>query len=115
MKEIKDALEYALMLLQNQANNGKYPELALQENGGKGFQPIINALNQIKNNEDLTKVNDVFFDDKKFIDDLFSEHNKSERENNENGRSFNYHPWLTDVQLKWVLIVVRKHLSISNL
>ena len=56
MKEIEDALEYALMLLKDQANKGKYPELALQENGGKGFQPITDALNRVKNNVDLADV-----------------------------------------------------------
>ncbi len=52
IKEIQVALEYALMLLKDQAERGQYPELALQENGGKGFQPISDALNIIQK-EDL--------------------------------------------------------------
>lgn len=48
IKEIQDALEYTLMLLKDQAEHGRYPELALQENGGKGFQPISDALNILK-------------------------------------------------------------------
>jgi hypothetical protein len=46
--EIEKALEYALMLLNDQANKGRYPEIALQENGGKGFQPITEALELIR-------------------------------------------------------------------
>lgn len=48
MKEIKDALQYALKLLKHEAEQGKYPELALQENGGKGFQPITEAIDLIE-------------------------------------------------------------------
>jgi hypothetical protein len=47
-KKIQDALEYALTILKDQAERGLYPELALQENGGSGFQPISDALDLIK-------------------------------------------------------------------
>lgn len=44
MEQIKHALQYALRLFKDQADKGKYPELALQENGGEGIRPITKAL-----------------------------------------------------------------------
>jgi hypothetical protein len=48
MKQIKDALQYALKLLKHEAEKGRYPELALQEKGGEGFQPITKAIDLIE-------------------------------------------------------------------
>ena len=43
----KEALKYALLLLEDQAAKGLYPEKALAINGGKGFLPIKEALKKI--------------------------------------------------------------------
>lgn len=46
--ELHEALKYAYELLKDQAEKGRYPEKALQENGGEGFRPIELALKQIE-------------------------------------------------------------------
>jgi hypothetical protein len=47
INSIKRGLEYALKILQDQADKGLYPESALQENGGEGFKPITDALESV--------------------------------------------------------------------
>ncbi|MGB0977591.1 MAG: hypothetical protein ACPGSG_11460 [Prolixibacteraceae bacterium] len=70
MTQVKEALEYALKLLKDQADKGMYPELALQENGGKGFSPIVEALEQIDTPNDrifaLEWWRSISFDDQFF-------------------------------------------------
>lgn len=42
--KLYEALVYAYELLKEQAETGHYPVNALAENGGKGYEPITNAL-----------------------------------------------------------------------
>lgn len=48
IEKVEDALEYALEILMDQANKGYYPEAALAVNGGKGFKPIVDAIELFK-------------------------------------------------------------------
>ena len=42
--ELLDALEYAHTILKGLADGGWYPTKMLVENGGQGFEPIVNAI-----------------------------------------------------------------------
>ena len=81
MKEIQQALEYALMILEDQANEGLYPKKALVEFGGSGYEPILKALKLLKSKRHTEPASaiaeDFAFDKFKSVSNMLGEDYKT--------------------------------------